>query len=129
MTAELNHTIIRVRDKHSAATFLAEILGIPVQPQWGPFVPIQLGNGVTLDYLDVDDAKIQPQHYSFLVSDPEFDAAFARIKDAGLTYWADPFHQQPSQINHNDGGKGVYFDDPDGHILELQTTPYGTPAS
>jgi catechol 2,3-dioxygenase-like lactoylglutathione lyase family enzyme len=125
MTVALDHTVVRARDKHASATFLAGILGVPVQQPWGPFLPIRLDNGVTLDFLEVGDAPVQSQHYAFLVDDAVFDAAFARIQDAGLSYWADPFHERPGRINHDHGGRGVYFDDPDGHNMELQTAPYG----
>jgi len=125
MTIELNHTIVRARDKHASATFLAGILDIDVQPQWGPFLPVELGNGVGLEYLEVGDQPVQPQHYAFLVSDDVFDSAFARIRADGLAHWADPFHEHPDRINHDHGGRGVYFDDPDGHSMELLTSPYG----
>jgi catechol 2,3-dioxygenase-like lactoylglutathione lyase family enzyme len=125
MSVELNHTIVLSRDKQASATFLAGILDVAAEPQWGPFVPVPLGNGVTLEFLDVGDGPIQPQHYSFLVTDEVFDAALARIKDAQVDHWADPFHQEPGRINHNYGGRGVHFDDPDGHNMELQTAPYG----
>jgi catechol 2,3-dioxygenase-like lactoylglutathione lyase family enzyme len=125
---ELNHTIVHARDKHASARFLAGILGVAVEPQFGPFLPIRLSNGVTLDFLDVD-APVYPQHYAFLVGEEVFDGAFSRIQQAGLPYWADPFHQQPSTINHHDGGRGVYFEDPDGHNLELITVPYGGTAA
>lgn len=124
MTVALNHTIVRSHDKHASAASLAEILGVPVQPEWGPFVPIALDNGVVLEFLEVGEDPVQPQHYAFLVGDDLFDAALARIRAAGVSYWADPFHQQPGRINHDHGGRGVYFDDPDGHNMELQTAPY-----
>jgi catechol 2,3-dioxygenase-like lactoylglutathione lyase family enzyme len=125
MTIELNHTIVRARHKHASATFLAGILDIDVQPQWGPFLPVELGNGVVLEYLEVGDQPVQPQHYAFLVSDDVFDSAFARIQADGLAHWADPFHAHPDRINHDHGGRGVYFDDPDAHSMELLTSPYG----
>lgn len=124
MTIALNHTIVRSHDKHAGAAFLTGILGIEPAPPWGPFQPVELGNGVVLEYLDVGDEPVQSQHYAFLVDDATFDAAFARIRAAGVPYWADPFHHEPGRINHDHGGRGVYFDDPDGHALELQTTPY-----
>lgn len=124
MSIELNHTIVHAKDKHASAQFLAGILAIPVAKEWGPFVPVPVGP-VTLEFLEVGDAPIQSQHYAFLVSDDVFDAAFARIRDAGIGFWADPFHHEPGRINHEHGGRGVYFDDPDGHSLELQTAPYG----
>ena len=126
MPVQLNHTIVAARDKQVSATFLASVLGLEVGPQYGPFLPVETGNGVTLDFADSDSAEIAPQHYAFLVSEAEFDAIFARIQERGLDYYADPFHQQPSRINHNDGGRGAYFDDPDGHNLEIITRPYGS---
>jgi catechol 2,3-dioxygenase-like lactoylglutathione lyase family enzyme len=119
MTVELNHTIVWARDKAASAAFLAEILGLPVGAPVGPFVPVRLGNGATLDYADAP--TVAWQHYAFLVNEAEFDAAFARIRDAGLTWYADPFQRRPGEINHEFGGRGLYFRDPDGHNMELLT--------
>ncbi|NGO08784.1 VOC family protein [Streptomyces sp. HC44] len=128
MTVELNHTIVAAHDKKASAQFLADILGLEVSPPFGPFIPVQIPNGVTLDYMDADD-PITPQHYAFLVSEDDFDAIFARVKAAGLTYWADPYHRHTNEINTNDGGRGTYFDDPNGHNLEILTRPYGSGGS
>ncbi|MEV5550454.1 VOC family protein [Streptomyces sp. NPDC052309] len=125
MTVQLNHTIVAAHDKHTSAEFLAGILGLEPSPEFGPFVPVEIPNGVTLDYMETT-GTVTPQHYAFLVSEDDFDAIFARIRKAGLTYWADPFHNRAGEINHNDGGRGVYFDDPDGHNLEILTRPYGS---
>jgi catechol 2,3-dioxygenase-like lactoylglutathione lyase family enzyme len=122
--AELNHIIVWTKDKHVSAEFLADILGVPVGAAWGPFVPVKTANGVTLDFIDGEDT-VRMQHYAFLVSDAEFDAGFAKITDKGLTYWADPHKSEPGKINHHFGGRGVYFEDPNGHLLELITKPYG----
>ena len=122
--AELNHLIVWSKDKHASAKFLADMLGVPVGDDWGPFVPVRTGNGVTMDFVD-GEKEVRMQHYAFLVDDAEFDAAFARIKKAGLTYWADPHKEHRGEINHHWGGRGVYFDDPNGHLLELITKPYG----
>lgn len=119
MTVQLNHTIVRARDSRASAAFLADILGLRVSPDFARFVPVELANGVTLDYLTVADP--QPQHYAFLVDDAEFDAAFARIQDRGLDYYAEPGGDGRGQINHRWGGRGVYFDDPDGHAMEILT--------
>jgi catechol 2,3-dioxygenase-like lactoylglutathione lyase family enzyme len=124
MAVQLNHTIVAARDRHASANFLAEILGLPAPKAWGPFVMVEVDNDITLDYMEADE--ITPQHYAFLVSEPEFDEIFGRIKERGLTYWADPFHQRPGEINTNDGGRGVYWEDPDGHNLEIITRPYGS---
>ncbi|MGW6025562.1 VOC family protein [Streptomyces sp. NPDC055099] len=126
MSIELNHTIVTATDKKASAQFLADILGLKVSPQYGPFIPVEIPNGVTLDYVDSDGRPITPQHYAFLVSEDEFDTIFGRIKDAGLTHWADPYHKVVNEINNNDGGRGVYWDDPDGHSLEILTRPYGS---
>ncbi|GHD57591.1 MULTISPECIES: VOC family protein [Streptomyces] len=125
MAVELNHTIVAAHDKMASARFLADLLGLEVAPEYGPFVPVQIPNGVTLDYMDTAES-ISPQHYAFLVSEDDFDAIFARVREAGLTYWADPHHHHPGEINHNDGGRGAYFDDPNGHNLEILTRPYGS---
>ncbi|VXB17350.1 VOC family protein [Aeromicrobium sp. 9AM] len=124
MTVQLNHTIVESRDKREAATFFAEILGLPDPQAYGPFLVLQTGNEVSLDFIDAQ-GSVHPQHYAFLVTDEEFDEVLARIKDRGLSYWADPFHGQPNEINHNDGGRGVYWSDPNGHNLEIITRPYG----
>jgi catechol 2,3-dioxygenase-like lactoylglutathione lyase family enzyme len=119
MTIELNHTIVGATDRHASARFLADILGLPVGADVGPFAPVRLANGVTLDYMD--RAQVTAQHYAFLVSDDEFEAAFGRIREAGLPYFADPGFQQSGEINTRWGGRGVYFHDPDGHSMEILT--------
>ncbi|MFF4404477.1 VOC family protein [Streptomyces sp. NPDC001262] len=125
MSVELNHAIVHARDNRESAEFLAHILGLEVGIPWGPFVPVDTANGVTLDFASIPAESIVMQHYAFLVSDDEFDAAFARIEEAGITYYADPRAQQPGEINHNYGGRGLYFMDPAGHALEIITRPYG----
>lgn len=124
MAIELNHTIVASRDKVSSATFLADLLGLPAPTQFGHFEVVQVSNGVSLDFMDTDE--IHPQHYAFLLTEPEFDEVFGRIKERKLDYWADPAHNQPNEINTRDGGRGVYFDSPDGHYLEIITRPYGS---
>jgi catechol 2,3-dioxygenase-like lactoylglutathione lyase family enzyme len=123
MKVELNHTIVAATDKQASAEFVAGILGIPVGDPWGPFRPVPVSNGVVLEYLD--SADVHPQHYAFLIDDDDFDAVFGRIRAAHIPYFADPFLHQPGAINHKYGGRGVYFHDPDGHILEVLTQPYG----
>jgi catechol 2,3-dioxygenase-like lactoylglutathione lyase family enzyme len=125
MSVELNHHIVRVRDKEEAARFFAEILGLPPAPRYGPFLELKTANGVSLDFAD-DHGEPVPAHYAFLVSETEFDEIFGRIKERGLGYWADPGHRRPNAINTNDGGRGVYWDDPNGNTLEIITRPYGT---
>jgi len=125
MTVQLNHTIVRVRDKQESATLLAEILGLPPPTDYGRFLVVQAGNDVSLDFAE-HDGPVQPQHYAFLVSDSEFDEIFARIRERGLPYWADPRKRQPGEINTHDGGRGVYWEDPSGHFLEIITRPYGS---
>lgn len=127
MAIELNHTIVHARDSRASAAFLAEVLGLPAPVAFGPFQVVEVHNGVSLDFLD-DDGKIATQHYAFLISEAEFDQVFARIRARGVPYWADPARKRPGEINHGDGGRGVYFTDPDGHFLEILTRPYGSGA-
>lgn len=128
MSVELNHTIVHARDKQASAEFLGEILGLEVGAPYGPFIPVATNNGVTLDFANSDQDPIATQHYAFLVSEQEFDSIFERIQQAGLAYYAEPGHRGPGQINRRDGGRGVYFPDPDGHAMEILTRPYGSGA-
>jgi catechol 2,3-dioxygenase-like lactoylglutathione lyase family enzyme len=125
MTTQLNHTIVCARNKEVSAAFLADILGISTSPPVARFLPVVLGNGVTLDYMNAADMGLtapQPQHYAFLVSEDTFDAAFARITATGIAYHAEPNGDRPGEIYHDGhGGRGVYFPDPDGHNMELLT--------
>ena len=125
MSVQLNHTIVWCRDKQRSATFLADTLGLPAPTRFGPFLVVEAANGVSLDYHDTD-GEIAPQHYAFLIGEDDFDEIFGRIRERGLEYWADPGQSQRGRINRNDGGRGVYFEDPDGHLLEIITRPYGS---
>lgn len=125
MAVQLNHTIVSARDKQVSATFLAEILGLPAPVPFGPFLGVEVDNDVTLDFIDTD-GDITSQHYAFLISEDEFDEIFGRIRERGLSYWADPGRKHPGEINTRDGGRGVYFEDPSGHFLEVLTRPYGS---
>jgi catechol 2,3-dioxygenase-like lactoylglutathione lyase family enzyme len=129
MSVRFNHTLVHSRDTRRSAAFLTEILGLPAAHPFGPFLVVDLANGVSLDFIDAGDAEVVLQHYAFLVDDEDFDAIFGRIRARGLAYWADPFKRQPGEINHHDGGRGVYFPDPDGHLLEILTRPYGSGAA
>jgi|SRR6267378_1928962 catechol 2,3-dioxygenase-like lactoylglutathione lyase family enzyme len=124
MAIKLNHTIVNVRDKRASANFFAEIFGLPKPvPFAGHFLVVKVDNDVTLDFCDADYDP-EPQHYAFLVSEKEFDEIFGRIKKKGLDYWADPMKQQKGEINRYNGGRGVYFEDPSKHFLEIITRPY-----
>jgi catechol 2,3-dioxygenase-like lactoylglutathione lyase family enzyme len=125
MTVKLNHTIVSAHDKQVSAAFLADILGLPAPTPFGPFLTVPTDNGVTLDYADWGD-EVTTQHYAFLVDDGDFDEIFGRLRDRQLPYWADPHQQQSGEINTTDGGRGVYFEDPSGHLLEILTRPYGS---
>ncbi|MFF5448751.1 VOC family protein [Streptomyces sp. NPDC012888] len=125
MPVELNHTIVHARDNRESAEFFTELLGLEITDEWGPFIVVALANGVSLDFATVPADRIAPQHYAFLVSEEEFDAAYARISARGIEHYADPRMEKPGAINHNDGGRGVYFMDPSGHAMELITVPYG----
>ena len=124
MSVRLNHTIVHARDKDASARFLTDLLGLEPPGSYGPFAVVELGNGVSLDYM-TDSGSISSQHYAFMVTESEFDAIHARIVERELEFWADPFHRQPGQLTTNDGGRGLYWNDPDGHNLEIITVPYG----
>ena len=125
MEAQLNHTIVWCRDKVRSAELLAAILDRPPPTQFGPFQVLEMDNGVSLDFHETDK-PIARQHYAFLIKDTAFDDVIGRIKARGLSYWADPGQSRADEINRNDGGRGCYFEDPDGHLLEVITRPYGS---
>ncbi len=127
MSVQLNHTIIWCRDQQKSASFLADILGLPAPTRFGPFHVVAVDNGISLDFHE-QDGEIAMQHYAFLIGEDEFDHVFGRIRDRGLEHWADPGRTRAGEINHHDGGRGMYFKDPDGHLLEVITKPYGSGA-
>jgi catechol 2,3-dioxygenase-like lactoylglutathione lyase family enzyme len=124
VSISLNHTIVFSEDKTVSAEFFADVFGLPKPKPFGPFLQVETANGVGMDFM-TRPAPVAGQHYAFLVSEAEFDAIFARVRQRGLTYWADPHQAQPNEINEHDGGRGVYFPDPSGHLLEILTVPYG----
>jgi len=124
MAVKLNHTIVHARDKRAAAQFYAEVFGFGAPRPFGPFLDVDTANEVTLAFLETDQA-FEPQHYAFLVSEAEFDQIFGRVQARGLDYWADPAKREKGRINTHFGGRGVYFEDPSGHFLEIITRPYG----
>jgi catechol 2,3-dioxygenase-like lactoylglutathione lyase family enzyme len=126
MPVQLNHTIVHAKDAAASAQFYADILGLAPPRRFGPFMVVDTANGVSLDFISAEDDEIIIEHYAFLVSEPEFNDIFARIKSRNLDYWADPAGRQKGEINHHDGGRGVYWRDPTGHYLEIIMRPYGS---
>lgn len=123
MTVELNHTIVAARDKVASARFYAEMFGFVYEGELGHFAPVKIpGQHLTLDFDDRED--FQTQHYAFKVSEAEFDEIFGRVVAKGLVYGSGPFQSTDMEINHWNGGRGVYFRDPNGHLLELLTRDY-----
>ena len=125
MAAMLNHTIIWCRDKQASSAFLAEMLDRPPPRRFFHFLVVDLDNEVSLDFME-KEGEVARQHYAFLIGEEDFDAVLGRIRERGLDHWADPARTQPGEINRHFGGRGVYFEDPDGHLLEVITRPYGS---
>jgi len=123
MTVQLNHTIVWSSDQTESARFLAAILGLPAPVRFGRFDVVKLDNGAALDFAG-REGSIQSQHYAFLIDEADFDAIFGRIQEQG-PFWSDPMRRRIGEINRDDGGRGVYFLDPNGHLLEVITRPYG----
>jgi extradiol dioxygenase family protein len=122
MPIEFNHTIVAAHDQRKSAEFVSELFGLPSPKPFGHFLAVALEHGATLDYAEVAAGQeIRPQHYAFLVSEDDFDAIYGKITSRGLQHWADPARRRPG-----DGGRGVYFQDPAGHYLEILTRPYGS---
>jgi catechol 2,3-dioxygenase-like lactoylglutathione lyase family enzyme len=127
MTIKLNHTIVWSKNKKASARFFTEMFGRPEATTFSHFLVVEMDNGVSLDFAETR-RQIVSQHYAFLVSESEFDAIHSRIKERRLEYWADPGQTRLGTINHHDGGRGLYFEDPSGHLLEIITRPYGSGA-
>jgi len=125
MAIDFNHTILKARDSKGSAIFLAEMLGLAAPKRWGPFQMVTTENGANLDYMNIE-GDIIPQHYAFQTSESEFDEIFGRIRERQLPYWADPGQTQSGKINHHDGGRGIYFREQNGHLLEIITRQYGS---
>ncbi|GAA4283197.1 VOC family protein [Brevibacterium daeguense] len=123
MTAHFNHTIIASTNPAEMAGFYQDLLEADEAPSWGPFVNLQIGHGVLLQFA-TPPMEFPPQHYAYLLDDAHFDRAYAMITDSGRVHWADPQRSRPGEINHEHGGRGVYLLDPSGHYLELITRPY-----
>lgn len=128
MTIRLDHTIVPARDKIASAEFFAEIFGLTVKP--GYFAQVQINESLTFDFADeqgpdgepnFNPTTIQTHHYAFHVSDGEFDAIFGRVKAKGLAYGSGPFNHTDGRLYNRRGGRGFYFEDPNGHLLEVMT--------
>ena len=120
MSIELNHTIVPSRDKDKAARFFARIFGLSYDGPHSHFAPVRLNDRLTLDF-DNDDGDFEHHHYAFMVSEEDFDVIYGRIKDEGIVYGSGPYKDDNMEINHHHGGRGLYFRDPDSHLLEILT--------
>ncbi|WP_040495280.1 VOC family protein [Ilumatobacter nonamiensis] len=124
--AVLNHTIAAARDADATALFYADVLGLEPPVRLGHFAVVKVSSdGGTIDFVSTD-GDIDQIHYAFLVTESEFDDIFERIQQRGLVYWADPGRSEAGVVNAWDDGRGLYFDDPNGHLLEIITRPYGS---
>jgi catechol 2,3-dioxygenase-like lactoylglutathione lyase family enzyme len=130
MTMRLDHTIVPAKDKMASAAFFAEIFDLTVEP--GHFAQVRINESLTFDFADepedwggpgFDPKTGRSHHYAFHVSDAEFDAIFSRVKGKGLPYGSGPFSHDDGRINTRRGGRGFYFEDPYGHLLEVMTVP------
>ncbi len=123
MTIELNHTIVPARDKEESARFYERIFGFTPEGPMAHFSPVRISSqSLTLDFDNRE--HVEPHHYAVKVSETEFDEIFDRIKKEGLAYGSGPRTPSDMEINNWDGGRGVYFVDPSGHLLELLTKDY-----
>jgi catechol 2,3-dioxygenase-like lactoylglutathione lyase family enzyme len=119
MAITLNHTIVPARDKEASARFFAEIFGLKYDGPASHFAPVQVNRDLTLDFDNAD--SFEQHHYAFHVSDEEFDAIFKRVQEVGIPWGSDPWSMENRRLNSRQGGRGVYFRDPNGHVLELLT--------
>ena len=121
MTIRLDHTIVPAKDRVASAEFFADIFGLTVKPGPGYFAQVQVNESLTLDF--ADEPEPRSHHYAFHISEAEFEAIFGRVKARGILYGSGPFNRTDGQIYTRRGGRGFYFDDPNGHVLEVMTAP------
>ena len=121
MAIVLDHTIVPARDKEASARFFAQMFGLEYKGTSGHFAPVYVNDSLTFDFDDRD--SFDSHHYAFHIDDEEFDAILARVKAAGRTFGSGPRSPEDGQINTRRGGRGFYFADLDGHLLEVMTTP------
>jgi catechol 2,3-dioxygenase-like lactoylglutathione lyase family enzyme len=119
MAIVLDHTIVPAKDKGAAAKFFAEIFGLTVKPGQGHFAQVQINEGLTFDF--ADEPKPWSHHYAFHISEAEFEEIFGRVKAKGIPYGSGPYNHTDGQIYTRRGGRGFYFEDPNGHLLEVMT--------
>ncbi len=122
MAITLNHTIINAKDNVASAKFYEHIFGFKFVKEWGHFAVVSVNDTLTLDFFT--KTHFSKQHYAFKVSETEFDEIFTRIKESNLLFGSSPYDRKNGNINYNYGGRGVYFPDPDGHVLEIITSDY-----
>lgn len=123
MTIRFDHTIVHARNKAESARFLTHILGLPAPRPAGHFLVVELSNGTSLDFIDAGAEEVVPQHYAFRIDEGDFDSILGRIRERGLEHWADPMKTRRGETYEHAGGRGVYFEDPDAHLLEILTRP------
>src|SRR5467141_2886054 len=119
MTIVLDHTIVPARDKEESARFFAGIFGLAYQGPVSHFAPVRINETLTIDFDNWD--SFERHHYAFKVSEAEFDGIFDRVRGEGLVYGSGPRSAENMEINHRHGGRGFYFRDPNGHLLEVLT--------
>lgn len=119
MTMVLDHTIVPARDKEASARFFARVFGLRYEGAVSHFAPVRINEELTLDF---DEAEhFERHHYAFKVGEAEFDGIFDRVKAEGLRYGSGPRSAEDMTINRRRGGRGFYFRDPNGHLLEVLT--------
>jgi catechol 2,3-dioxygenase-like lactoylglutathione lyase family enzyme len=121
MAILLDHTIVPAKDKLASATFFAEIFGLNVKPGAGYFAQVQVNDNLTFDF--ANETEPQSHHYAFYISEAEFEAIYDRVKSKGLPYGSGPYNHSDGKIYTRRGGRGFYFEDPNGHLLEVMTVP------
>ncbi len=122
MTIRLDHTIVPAKDKAAAAEFFAEIFGLEVKPGRGYFAQVQINESLTFDFAD-EEGPTESHHYAFHVSEAEFEGIWSRVKARKIPYGSGPDQHANGRTYSRRGGRGFYFEDPNGHLLEVMTVP------
>jgi len=118
----LNHTIVPSYKHEETAKFYEKIFGFTFVKIWGHFAVVKVNSTLTLDFVVRED--FDKVHLAFKVSEKEFKEILERLERDNIVFGSGPYAINDGEINHNDGGLGLYFKDPNEHVLEILTKDY-----
>ena len=114
---------IKVKDLARAEAFYKEILGLTegLRDDSRNWLFLHVAGDAGMVVLQEDKGEWPTQHFAFTVSEPDIMVAAAMLKEKGVSVSEPVYHEWMNSVS-------VYFDDPDGHALELLALSAGAHA-